>query len=228
MTKHEVRGLISQRDTIDVRLICRPPEQVGSLHSSRVRVGKIVTLPREQAHRLIAQGLAIAWPDERLRDEAAEACAPSVATTLVSAPLAMDHTSATRRRQTAHRSMSASVPDEWECVTNSRLNTLVVGPKQVTAGLVNSLRSQMVLPIVQILPHMPLALPLAAPVGTVVLHDVHRLDRSGQRYFLGWLDLSVARPRVISTSSASLLPLVEAGAFIADLYYRLNLLYVRC
>jgi DNA-binding NtrC family response regulator len=86
----------------------------------------------------------------------------------------------------------------------------------------------MVLPIVQILPHMPMALPLVAPVGTVVLHDVDKLDRSGQLYLLGWLDLSVGRPRVISTSSASLLPVVEAGAFLAALYYRLNLLYVRC
>ena len=213
---------------MDVRLICQPPEQAGSLHASRARVGTIVTLPREQAHTLIAQGLAIACPDERLRAEAADAYGPSDATTFGPAPLAMNHTSATRRRQTARSSMSISVPDGWECVTHSRLNTLVVGPRQVTAGLVNSLRSQMVLPIVQILPHMPLELPLAAPVGTVVLHDVDRLDRSGQLYFLGWLDRSVARPRVISTSSAPLLPVVEAGAFLAALYYRLNLLYVRC
>ena len=228
MTTPDVRGLMSQGDTIDVRLICQPPEQVGGPNSSRVRVGKIVTLPREQAHTLIAQGLAIACPDERLRAQAADAYGPSVATTLGPAPLAMDHTSATRHRQTARRSMSISVPDGWECVTNSRVNTLLVGPRQVTAGLVNSLRSEMVLPIVQVLPHMPVALPLAAPVGTVVLHDIDRLDRSGQLYFLGWLDRSVARPRVISTSSAPLLPVVEAGGFLAALYYRLNLLYVRC
>jgi hypothetical protein len=228
MTIREVRGLISQGGTIDVRLICQPAEQVGGLDLSRLRVGEVVTLPRDQAHTLIAQGLAMACPDERLQAQAADACSPAVATPLVPAPSIINHTSATRRRQTARSSLSVSVPDEWACVTNSRLNTLVIGPRRVTAGLVNSLRSRMLLPIVQILPDTPLALPLAAPVGTVVLHDVDRLDRSGQLYLLGWLDLSVARPRVISTSSASLLPSVEAGAFLAALYYRLNLLCVRC
>jgi hypothetical protein len=228
MTTREVRGLISQGDTIDVRLICQPAAQGGGLDLSRLRVGEVVTLPRDQAHTLIAQGLAIACPDERLQAEAADACGPSVATAPRPAPLAMDHRSATRRRHTVRSSMSVSVPDGWECVTNTRLNTLVVGPRRVTAELVNSLRSHMLLPIVQILPHMPLALPLAAAVGTVVLHDVDRLDQSSQLYLLGWLDLSVARPRVISTASASFLPRVEAGAFLAALYYRLNLLCVRC
>ena len=73
---------------------------------------------------------------------------------------------------------------------------------------------------------MPLVLPPADQVGTIILEDVGRLDRAAQMYLLGWLEGT--RTRVIGTSTVPLLGMVATGAFDRALYYRLNLVYVRC
>jgi transcriptional regulator of aromatic amino acid metabolism len=51
----------------------------------------------------------------------------------------------------------------------------------------------------------------------LALEDQHRL--------MAWLERG-DRPRVISTSRVSLLPIVQAGMFIESLYYRLNTLCI--
>ena len=111
---------------------------------------------------------------------------------------------------------------------DSRLNALLIGPRRVTGRLVRSLRSQLAPPIIQVFSHMPLVLPPADQVGTIIVEDVGRLDRAAQMYLLEWLDGAVSRTRVIGTSTMPLLPMVAAGIFDGALYYRLNLVYVRC
>ena len=111
---------------------------------------------------------------------------------------------------------------------NSRLNALLIGPRHVTGRLVRSVRPHLAPPISQIFSHMPLELPLADQVGTIILEDVDRLDRAGQVYLLEWLEGAVSRTRVIGTSTNPVLPMVAAGIFDGALYYRLNLVYVRC
>ncbi len=119
-------------------------------------------------------------------------------------------------------------PEEWDCVTNSRLNALLIGPKHVTGRLVCSVRSHLAHPIIRVFPHRPLVLPRADQVGTIILEDVARLDMAAQRYVLEWLEGAVPRTRMIGTSTVPLLPMVAAGIFDGALYYRLNLVYVRC
>jgi DNA-binding NtrC family response regulator len=51
---------------------------------------------------------------------------------------------------------------------------------------------------------------------------VHALPLSDQRRLVAWLELAKGRTQVVSTTSAPLLPLVNAGQFIATLFYRLN------
>jgi hypothetical protein len=111
---------------------------------------------------------------------------------------------------------------------NSPLNALLIGPKHVTRRLIRSLRSRLARPIMRVLPHTQLVLPSAAQVGTVLLEDVNRLDMAAQMYVVEWLEDPVLLVRVISTSTAPVLPMVETGVFDATLYYRLNLLYVHC
>jgi transcriptional regulator of aromatic amino acid metabolism len=41
-----------------------------------------------------------------------------------------------------------------------------------------------------------------------------------------WLDEAAGRTQVVCTTPERLLPRVQAGAFMAALYYRLNVLYV--
>jgi DNA-binding NtrC family response regulator len=60
--------------------------------------------------------------------------------------------------------------------------------------------------------------------GTLVLLDVERLDREQQAQLDRWLERFDERGRVqvVSAGSAPLFSLVETGAFLPDLYYRLN------
>ena len=61
--------------------------------------------------------------------------------------------------------------------------------------------------------------------GTLVLLEVARLNGKQQAQLLQWLDQSDPRPQVqiVSTTSRPLFSLVESGAFLADLYYKLNI-----
>ena len=68
--------------------------------------------------------------------------------------------------------------------------------------------------------------PVTARPSTVVVRDVDALTVDEQRTLLAWLDSGESRTQVVSTASAPVLPLVEAGAFNDALYYRLNTVYI--
>jgi hypothetical protein len=102
------------------------------------------------------------------------------------------------------------VGPEW------RVEELVtVHVPEMTAGLV--IRCQ------DAPPQLP---PASLQRGPVVLRDVDFLTPEEQRMVLDWLDSTSNRIRVLSTASAPLLPLVEAGAFSDTLYYRLNTVFI--
>jgi hypothetical protein len=102
----------------------------------------------------------------------------------------------------------------------ARLNVLVIGANDATAALVDDSRQDLSEPVITVRCTDRFALPLADWVGTLVLLEVGRLTPIDQHHLAAWLDR--ARPQVISTSPASILPLVQAGLFLESLYYRLN------
>jgi DNA-binding NtrC family response regulator len=57
----------------------------------------------------------------------------------------------------------------------------------------------------------------------LIVDEVAELDANDQRFLLGWLNGPGGRTQVISLTSQPLFPLVERGLFLADLYYRLNI-----
>jgi hypothetical protein len=61
----------------------------------------------------------------------------------------------------------------------------------------------------------------------VIFHDIEHLRPADQMRLLQWLE-KAHRPHIISTSSRALYPLVCAGRFSEDLYYRLNSVYLDC
>ena len=213
---------------MNVRVIKDVPEGIGGIQRT-VRVGDVVTLSRRHAQVLIAAGQAIRWAaDERLRANAADASSSLVTTTVARPPVGVEEIAAPQsRRRRRMGILPLPPPDGWDLVTESRLNALLVGPRHVTARLVRVLRPQLARPVIRVLPHLPLALPPADRVGTIVLEDVGRWDVMGQTDLLEWVG-GVPGARVISTSTIPLLPMVDARMFSAVLYYRLNLIYVRC
>jgi transcriptional regulator of acetoin/glycerol metabolism len=62
--------------------------------------------------------------------------------------------------------------------------------------------------------------------GTLVLLEVARLDKNQQEQLFRWLGALEGRVQVVSTTSEPLFSLVETGAFLTDLYYRLNVVRI--
>jgi transcriptional regulator with PAS, ATPase and Fis domain len=52
------------------------------------------------------------------------------------------------------------------------------------------------------------------------------LSSDEQTHILGWLEEVMGRIRVVSTTGVPVWPLVQAGQFNEDLYYRLNMVFV--
>jgi len=57
---------------------------------------------------------------------------------------------------------------------------------------------------------------------TLIVSEVGRLTSESLGRLAEWLDTPFGRVQIVSTSSTSLLERVQAGAFPASLYYRLN------
>ena len=109
----------------------------------------------------------------------------------------------------------------------SKANLLVVGTERLVLSLVSSVADDVKSDVMiwcrdGLLP-LP---PPSSQSGIVVLRDVEALKPQEQLGLLNWVDSARQRRQVISTASAPLLPLVEAGAFDAALYYRLNTVYI--
>jgi sigma-54-interacting transcriptional regulator len=109
----------------------------------------------------------------------------------------------------------------------SKANLLIVGTERLVLSLVSSvtddLNSDVMIRCRDGLLPLP---PASSQSGIVVLRDVEALKPEEQFALLNWVDSARKRRQVISTASAPLLPLVEAGAFDAALYYRLNTVYI--
>jgi hypothetical protein len=118
---------------------------------------------------------------------------------------------------------SLSLPDDWHLARAAGTNLLVVGPDEQTRALVDALRPQLREPVIVVHAGEPLALAPPGEVGTLILFDVSMLGLSEQRRLLEWQERAEVRTQVISTTSTPLLPLVAAGACLAELYYRLNI-----
>ena len=106
-------------------------------------------------------------------------------------------------------------------------NILLVGDGMATAAALNELQSTFQFPvIVRNCGGPPLALPQTEPANTLILHDVAALPPGEQQMLSDWLSSGNRRTQVVTTSAEALLPLVASGAFLAILYYRLNVIYI--
>lgn len=121
-----------------------------------------------------------------------------------------------------------SVEDDLEVVRETDVNVLVTGPDCLVAKVIRRVIADV--PASIVIPCQAGRLPLSRsslPPGILVFRDVDALDADGQALLFDWLESPSAERRIVSTSSAPLLPLVKAGAFDGDLYYRLNTVYIK-
>ena len=111
-------------------------------------------------------------------------------------------------------------PDDWQLLVSARPNTLLEGPHETTDAIVGEAMEWLA---------EPFGTWCGAPQAcdrpaTLVVRSVSALDRDQQQALLAWLDAPGNRMQVISTTTDPLYPLVSRGAFLANLYYRLNVL----
>jgi hypothetical protein len=106
-------------------------------------------------------------------------------------------------------------------------NVLLVGPERRVEDVVRAhlpdINAGLVIRCQDTPPRLP---PASSQQGPVVLRDVDFLTHEEQRRVFDWLDSRTDRLQVVSTASAPLRPLIEAGAFNDALYYRLNTVYI--
>jgi hypothetical protein len=107
-----------------------------------------------------------------------------------------------------------------------RVNVLLTGRYAIIRNVLDTLMADLDEPIMRWCPGKRLLLPASTRVCTMILEDVGALTLDEQRRLLAWMDQSAARTQIVSTTSSSLFPWVEAGDFLSALYYRLNTLYV--
>jgi hypothetical protein len=107
-----------------------------------------------------------------------------------------------------------------------RTNVLVAGNPEATGIVVDMLRLDLRGPVVKWRAGQPLELPAPGQAATLVLDNLTRLSSDEQTHILGWLEEVMGRVRVVSTTGVPVWPLVQAGQFNEDLYYRLNMVFV--
>jgi len=115
----------------------------------------------------------------------------------------------------------------WEAAVAVRLPMLLTGPGGTTADWLHHMQARLALPVIEVACDAGLKSTALDDAGTVVLHDVEHLRPADQLRLLRWLE-EPQRPQIISTSSRALYPLVGAGRFSEDLYYRLNSVVLDC
>jgi len=111
-------------------------------------------------------------------------------------------------------------PDDWQLLVTARPNTLLEGPHEATDAIVGEAMEWLAEPLAT----WTGAPPSSDRPATLLVRSVSALDRDQQRALLAWLDAPGDRIQVISTTTDPLYPLVDRGAFLANLYYRLNVL----
>lgn len=132
----------------------------------------------------------------------------------------------TRVREARNRRAPESPDSDLDFARAYGANVLLVGAEPTLTEIVCSLWSTFDEPIMIRRSGDPLQLPTGSEVGTLIVHGVETLTDREQQELRDWLAVQNGRTQVVSTASASLLPMVEAGAFNDSLYYRLNVVCI--
>ena len=107
-----------------------------------------------------------------------------------------------------------------------RANVLLVGPDDLIKRLLDAALPSLREPISRLAPGDSVHLPALGECGTLIIENVGALPLDDQHQLFDWLTSAVGRTQIVSTTVSALLPLVETGAFIEALYYRLNIICI--
>ena len=112
---------------------------------------------------------------------------------------------------------------EWSIITTAHHNLLIVGTPAENATMVQAVERYLQQPIARCQPQPGAALPEPAE-GTLIVSEVTRLDPAQQTQMLEWMNRVRRDVQVVCTSSQPIFRKVLSGAFLSELYYRINAL----
>ena len=122
----------------------------------------------------------------------------------------------------------ASVQEDLDIVCRTRANLLIIGPPRLTMNVVRQVIADVPATIVSPAGAGRLALPrLPLSPGIIVFRDIDALDPDNQASLFDWLEHPATERQIVCTASGPVLPLINAGAFDRELYYRLNTVSIR-
>lgn len=110
---------------------------------------------------------------------------------------------------------------DWDLITTVHTNLLLIGSSSETGAMLNALEQHFRGPICRVKPKAGVVLPQPTE-GTLIVSGVDGLDSDQQTQLLRWMPQRQSRVQVVCTSRESLFRLVDAGDFLSELYYRLN------
>jgi hypothetical protein len=131
-----------------------------------------------------------------------------------------------RSRRSADPSALPSAVSDINIARTTGTNVLVVGPDRLLGNVLSMVAPDANHEAIECQGGKLQLPPTASRPPTVIVHDVDVLAPADQCRLLDWLDIANGRTKVVSTSSVSLLPLVESRTFNDTLYYRLNTIYI--
>jgi hypothetical protein len=121
--------------------------------------------------------------------------------------------------------LSPDLRREWDVITTSHQNVLLLGASATTTRMLHAIEPHLCKPICKCTPKAYAVLPEPSE-GTLVVFDVDGLTLDQQMQMFRWLNQLQTRVQVICTSSEPMFCLVQAGGFLTDLYYRLNVVLI--
>jgi Sigma-54 interaction domain len=122
--------------------------------------------------------------------------------------------------------MSVQLDQDLQLLRTTQSNVVIIGTDEDVESALLALHSTFRQPVVTRPVTNPLELPSPNTGGALILRGVANLTSESQASLQAWLDQAAGRVQVIATNEQPLWPLVEAGKFLAALYYRLNLVYI--
>jgi hypothetical protein len=114
---------------------------------------------------------------------------------------------------------------EWAILRSSSINGLIVGAPHLTAIAVALLDRSLRQPLVSWAPDQTPDIP-ELTAGTLLVHDVDRLDAQQQKRLSRWIGAHCPAARVLALARSPIFAQVADGRYSAALYYGLNTVMV--
>ena len=114
-------------------------------------------------------------------------------------------------------------PEEWQIITTAHPNLLIEGAESLNDATNVALTPFLRAPIHYWEPGIRFRAPRHHK-GSLVLRDIAKLTPDEQIEALDWMDTAMGSGQTVALSPAPIFPLIAAGRFNVNLYYRVNML----